>query len=50
MELNNASAFGSSLLKQFLAEGWGSLSKRDLELLAFILLEKDGCLDRAASN
>lgn len=50
MELRNASAFGSSLLKQFLAEGWGSLSKRDLELLAFILLEKDGCLDRAASN
>lgn len=50
MELKNASAFGSSLLKQFLAEGWGTLSKRDLELLTFILLEKDGCLDREAKN
>jgi hypothetical protein len=50
MKLNDAASFGSSLLNQFLSEGWGTLSKRDLELLTFILLEKDGCLDRAASN
>ena len=50
MNLKEPAAFGSSLLQHFMDGGWGSLSKRDLELLIFILLEKDGCLDRSASN
>jgi hypothetical protein len=50
MNLKEPAAFGTSLLQHFMDGGWGSLSKRDLELLIFILLERDGCLDRAASN
>jgi hypothetical protein len=50
MNLKEPAAFGSSLLQHFMDGGWASLSKRDLELLIFILLERDGCLDRSASN
>lgn len=42
--------FGREVLAQYEREGWGSLSKRDLELLIFILLEKDGALPRTLSN
>jgi len=44
-ESHVANAFGA-----FLENGWGSLSKRDLELLLFLLLERDGALARNASN
>lgn len=50
MKLNDPAGFGTKILEQYLVEGWASLSKRDLELLMFILLEKDGALDRSASN
>jgi hypothetical protein len=50
LALNDSSGFGKRILDQYVSEGWGSLSKRDLELLFFILLEKDGALDRCASN
>jgi hypothetical protein len=50
MNLKEPDSFGTSLLQHFMNGGWGSLSKRDLELLIFILLERDGCLARSASN
>ena len=49
-QLTDPASFSEALLREFLANGWGSLSKRDLDLLLFILLEKDGALDRSASN
>lgn len=48
--LNDPGSFAQKILEQYLAEGWGSLSKRDLELLFFILLERDGAIERGASN
>lgn len=48
--LKNPAQFGQRVVDRYFAEGWGSLSKRDLELLFFILLEKDGALDRSGSN
>lgn len=48
--LSDAAVFGQKFMEQYLAEGWGSLGKRDMELLLFVLLEKDGALDRGASN
>ncbi len=50
MKLNDPAQFSETLLKYFMEEGWQSLSKRDLELLIFILLEKDGVIDQFASN
>jgi hypothetical protein len=49
-QLSDPASFSEALLREFLVNGWGSLSKRDLDLLLFILLEKDGALDRSASN
>ncbi len=48
--LNDPGGFGQLILDKYVAEGWGSLGKRDLELLFFILLEKDGALYRGSSN
>jgi len=48
--LRDPKAFSEKLLKHFLEEGWQSLSKRDMELLIYILLEQDGFIDRFASN
>ncbi len=50
MKLNNPAEFGQKIIDQFVNEGWGSLGKRDLELLIFALLEKDGVLSRQNSN
>jgi len=50
LKLNDPAGFGQRILNQYTTEGWGSLSKRDLELLVFILLEKDGVLRRNDSN
>lgn len=50
IDLNDPAAFSETLLKYFMEQGWQSLSKRDLELLIFILMEKDGAIDRFASN
>jgi len=49
-QLSDPVSFSENLLREFLVNGWGSLSKRDLDLLLFILLEKDGALSRSASN
>ena len=48
--LTKPADFGAKILERYLAEGWGSLSKRDLDLLFFILLEQDGGLPHTASN
>ena len=50
MKLNDPAVFSETLLNYFMEQGWQSLSKRDLELLIFILLEKDGMVDQFASN
>jgi hypothetical protein len=50
LHVNRSVEFLETLLGAFLENGWGSLSKRDLELLLFLLLERDGALERKASN
>lgn len=50
MKLNHPAAFSQTLLDYFLEQGWQSLSKRDLELLIYILLEQDGAIGRFDSN
>jgi hypothetical protein len=50
LHVNRSAEFLETLLGAFLENGWGSLSKRDLELLLFLLLERDGALARKASN
>lgn len=50
LSLSNPDQFGRDFLSHFDRDGWGSLSKRDLELLLFVLLEKDGALPRQCSN
>ena len=49
-ELNDPKAFADTFLSQAVQQGFGALSKRDLELLVFVLLERDGAIDRNASN
>ncbi len=48
--LKEPATFSNHLLQELLRNGWGTLSKRDLDLLLFMLLEKDGAWDRSASN
>lgn len=50
LALNDPAAFGTEFLRQTQLQGFGSLTKRDLELLIFVLLERDGTIDRAMSN
>lgn len=50
IELNDAAGFGNEFLRLALLQGFQSLTKRDLELLIFVLLERDGAIDRGASN
>lgn len=50
IELNDPAAFASEFLRQTQLQGFGSLSKRDLELLVFVLLERDGAIDRGSTN
>lgn len=50
IELNDPAAFGTELLRLTLLQGFQSLTKRDLELLIFILLERDGAIARSDSN
>jgi len=50
LELHDPAAFAAEFLRQTLLQGFGALSKRDLELLVFVLLERDGAIDRSASN
>jgi hypothetical protein len=48
--LKDPAAFARDLVENAVAVGFGSLSKRDLELLVFWLLERDGVLPREATN
>jgi hypothetical protein len=50
IELNDPAAFGTEFLRLTLLQGFQSLTKRDLELLIFILLERDGAIVRSDSN
>lgn len=48
IELKDAAAFGSEFLRLTLLQGFQSLTKRDLELLIFVLLERDGAISATA--
>ena len=50
LELKNPADFAGQFLESFLQQGFQSLNMRDLDLLVFILLERDGAIDRSASN
>lgn len=50
LELKDPAGFAAEFLRQTQLQGFGALSKRDLELLVFVLLERDGAIDRGSSN
>lgn len=50
MDLNDPEAFAAAFLDAYLSQGFQSLPKRDLDLLVFLLLERDGAINRTASN
>lgn len=50
LELKDPAAFATEFLRQTQLQGFGALSKRDLELLVYVLLERDGAIDRNTSN
>ena len=50
IELKDPAAFGTEFLRLTLLQGFQSLTKRDLELLIFVLLERDGAIGRDESN
>lgn len=50
IELKDPAGFGNEFLRLTLLQGFQSLTKRDLELLIFVLLERDGAIGRDESN
>lgn len=50
IELKDPAGFGNEFLRLTLLQGFQSLTKRDLELLIFVLLERDGAIGRSDSN
>ncbi len=50
IQLKDPAGFAEQFLQLSLMQGFGSLNKRDLELLMFVLLERDGAVSRASSN
>ena len=48
--LKQPGQFGQRLVDLALEQGWQSLSKRDMDLLMFLLMELDGAIDRGAPN
>ncbi len=50
IQLNDPAGFGDEFPRLTLLQGFQSLTKRDLELLIFVLLERDGAISRADSN
>jgi hypothetical protein len=50
IELKDPAGFASEFLRLTLLQGFQSLTKRDLELLIFVLLERDGAIERGESN
>ncbi|MEO6104775.1 MAG: hypothetical protein ABIP44_14195 [Pseudoxanthomonas sp.] len=50
IELKDPAGFANEFLRLTLLQGFQSLTKRDLELLIFVLLERDGAIARSESN
>ncbi|MCD7098184.1 hypothetical protein [Stenotrophomonas sp. MMGLT7] len=50
LELHDPAGFANEFLRLTLLQGFQSLTKRDLELLIFVLLERDGAIARSDSN
>ena len=50
LSLKDPAGFGTEFLRLTLLQGFQSLTKRDLELLIFVLLERDGAIGRDESN
>ncbi len=50
IQLKDPAGFAEEFLRLSLMQGFGSLNKRDLELLTFVLLERDGAIPRDGSN
>lgn len=50
MKLINPSAFADDFVAYAVEPGFGSLSKRDLELLVYYLLERDGAVHRSTKT
>ncbi len=50
IELKDPAGFANEFLRLTLLQGFQSLTKRDLELLMFVLLERDGTIARSESN
>lgn len=50
VQLTDPAAFAQDFLKLTISQGFQSLSKKDIELLIFFLLERDGAIPHAASN
>lgn len=50
LSLKMPAEFAQQYTNAFLAQGFGSLSRRDAELLVFLLLERDGAIGRQMSN
>jgi len=48
--LKHPETFGQALVDIYLKQGFQSLSKRDMDLLIFLLLELDGAVDRESTN
>jgi len=49
-QLKDPAAFAQDFLKLTLTQGFQSLSKKDIELLIFFLMERDGAIPHSASN
>ncbi|CTP85999.1 hypothetical protein [Xanthomonas graminis] len=50
IELKDPAGFADEFLRLTLLQGFQSLTKRDLELLIFVLLERDGAISHSDSN
>ena len=50
IELKDPAGFAEEFLRLTLLQGFQSLTKRDLELLIFVLIERDGAINRSDSN
>lgn len=50
LKLKDPARFGERLVELALGGGYGALSKKDLDLLLFHLLERDGCVGHDRSN
>lgn len=50
LKLKDPTAFAEALIQHAIEPGLGSLSKRDIELLMYYLLERDGAISRKAGT